>query len=193
MHPLAQRFAIINVAANPPVYLDTNNKFTEKLDEARLFDSLKDGRAALPVMHEALQIWGDEQKNFAVVPTVRHDVQPIQLKALPPPDFYEVGDATLASTIIDLLSRETVACSFLPVDNITGAGQMMSGLGTDMHDDRAVGRVAKFSFPGWMEVSEIELLRESATRFKQWKNCRVVNRGNGFAKWFIVILSAELK
>ena len=193
MHPLTQRFAIINVAANPPVYLDGHNKFTEKLDEARLFSSLKEGRAALPVMHEALQIWGDEQNNFAVVPTVRHEVKAPELKSLPHPDFYEVGDATVASTIVDMLCHENVARYFMPVDNITGAGQVMSGLGTDMHDDRAVGRMAKFSFPGWMEISEVELLRESATRHNQWKNCRVVHRGNGFAKWFIVILSAELK
>lgn len=192
MHPLTQRFAIINVAANPPVYLGAD-KFTDKLDEARLFSSLKEGREALPVMHEKFQIWGDEQNNFAVVPTVQHEVKPTMLRALPPPDFFEIGDATTAATIIDILTGDHFAISFTPVDNITGAGEMMSGLGTDIHDDRAIGRVAKFSFPGWMEVSEVELLRESATRHNLWKNCRVVNRGNGFAKWFIVILSAELK
>lgn len=184
-------YAIMRICENQCSYKTTGPEFTTDVERTASFPDYNLAKEALNAF-TAGHVYADEQSDYSIVPSPLQDKVSL-LKALPPPDFFEVGEPTSARHIIEILSAEHFSLGFTPVDNITGAGQMTSNLGTDLHDDRAVGRLAKFSFPGWMEISEIELLRESAIRHKQWKNCRVVNRGNGFAKWFIVVLSAELK
>lgn len=194
MHPLEQRFAIVSVTGGKVKYINFHDLYTTDVEEAKQFSSLVEGRIFLAEFFRRKEIFAEEQESYSVIPIIEYVVKPHQLElpSLPPPDFYEVGEPTSAEFIISILSGDEFALGFTPVDNITGAGQMQAGIGTDAHDDRAVARMAKFSFPGWMEKDEIIKLHESATRHKKWKNCRIVNRGNGFAKWFIVVLSSEL-
>lgn len=195
MHPMEQRFAIMKVYGIHITYMRPDGTLSADVNEASIFPSLSEGKQVLNEYLNKLKIERGERDTYSVIPLVSHEVKPRQLElpSLPPPDFYEVGDPTTAEHIIEILGGDLFALSFTPVDNISGAGQMQSGLGLDPHDDRAVARSAKFSFPGWMEQAEIVKLHESATRHGKWKNCRVINRGNGFAKWFIVVLSSELR
>lgn len=195
MHPLEQRFVIMNVCGSRILFLREDGTLSDDREkEAKHFTSFTRAREHLASHTQANQIFGKELDNYSVIPVVEHVVAPkVELPSLPPPDFYEVGDPVTAEFIISIISNQRFGLSFIPVDNITGAGQMQAGVSTDPHDDRAVARAAKFSFPGWMEQDEIVKLKESATRHGQWKNLRIINRGNGFSKWFIVVLSQDLR
>lgn len=189
-----QRFAIIRVLTTGVLYLGGDDNWHDSESMAVRFHSLSDGKDELAKIFSRESVEERDRNYYAVIPLIKSQGNPVtELKSLPPPDFYEVGDPTKAEFIIEILSNDRFGLSFTPVDNITGAGQMQAGVSTDPHDDRAVARSAKFSFPGWMEQNEIVKLRESATRHGQWKNLRIVNRGNGFSKWFIVVLSQDLR
>ena len=192
---MTQQFAIMNVCGSRIIYIGENGAMTTEMDRAAKYVDFEEARTALEQYMRSNMISLAERDTFSIIPVLMTpDTKTIpELRSLPPPDFYEVGEATSAAFIIDILSSNDFALGFTPVDNITGAGQMTSGIGTDHHTDRAVARMSKFSFPGWMEISEVAKLQESATRHGQWRNCRITNRGNGFAKWFIVTLSSELR
>jgi hypothetical protein len=193
MHTLEQYFGIISFDGGVK-YINKKDILTTDASEAKQFSSMAEAKTFMVEWFNRKSVFRDEQDTYSVVPLVGHEVKPHpELPSLPPPDFYEVGTPTTAEYIISVLSNDNFAASFIPVDNINGSSQMQAGVSTDPHDDRAVARSAKFSFPGWMEQDEIVKLRESATRHGQWKNLRIVNRGNGFAKWFIVILSQDLR
>lgn len=195
MHPLDQRFAIMTVCGARISFLKEDGTLAATSDKGKTFTSFTEAREHMTRHLIDRTIYGAEADTYSVIPLVDHVVAPKEpeLPSLPPPDFYEVGEPTSALSIITALSDHNFNEAFTPVDNITGAGQMQAGVSTDPHDDRAVARSAKFSFPGWMEQDEIVKLRESAIRPDLWKNLRIVNRGNGFSKWFIVILSQDLK
>lgn len=186
-----QLFGIMFFGTGSNQFMDNSDKFTFGTSNIKSFESENEARTWL-------DMWVNKQgfgtyDYYKVIPLISGrivDPEPT-LPSLPPPDFYEVGNPTTASHIIEILGGDLFALSFTPVDNISGAGQMTADLMLDPHDDRVTGRSFKFSFPGWMEQPEIVKLHESATRDQKWKNCRVVHRGNGFAKWFIVILTEE--
>lgn len=195
MHPLEHRFAIMTVCGSRISFIKEDGTLTDTSDLAKTFTSFTEARECMGQYLLDRKIYGADHDTYSVIPLVSPVVAPKEpeLPSLPSPDFYEVGDPISAAFIVDRLSISHFGRAFTPVDNITGAWQMQAGVSTDPHDDRAVARSAKFSFPGWMEQDEIAKLREAATRHNQWKNLRIVNRGNGFSKWFIIILSQDLK
>lgn len=186
---MSQEYVIINVAANPPLYLSPFNTFVPEIDAAKTFPSLQKARTAKTVMHEDLKIWGDEQDNYTPVPLPTKPVAPVVV-ALPPVDFYEVQRKLTADTIHSRLSEQDFDMLFTPVNEITGSGQMCVGLYSDHHHGGPVGRQFRFSFAGHIDDDEVAKLVEMV-KAGGWTSAAITRRGNGCAAWTILSMRSD--
>lgn len=183
-------FAIMNVAMVPPTYFNEKDVLVLDINEAKRYDTLQKGRDAKCHLHEKLSIWGDQQKDYVVVP-VPEEPQVAPQKHLPIPDFYEVPRFITAEHIYSLLVNNDFDLCFSACDAITMSGQMMSRAVAHPITGQVVGREFSFSFPGAIkgeDQRELQLMADGA-----WSACIVQNRGHGVTAWSIVTLKTACK
>lgn len=186
---MSQEYVIINVAANPHLYLSPFNTFEPEINEAKTYPSLLKVRTALSAMYEDLKIWGTEQNNYMPVPLPTQLVAPTVV-AMPPVDFYEVQRKLTANWVHSRLSEQEFDLPFTPVNEITGASQMCVGLYYDHHHGGPVGRQFRFSFAGHMDSDEVAKLVEMV-QAGNWTSAAITHRGIGCAAWTILSLRSD--
>lgn len=184
---MSQAYVIMNVTVNPSEYLTNDNIFVTDVTKAKQFTTLQAGRNGKSKMHEELKIWGDEQANYAVIPYTGAQKKPV-VKSLPHPDFFEVMNPHSAEGILNILSDPHFEMCFTAVNVMTGSGQMKFDLYYDAETERPLGRAYEFSFPGYLTVDEVDLLKEMAS--EHWTACAVYAKGK---TWFVVKLMAAIK
>lgn len=184
-------YAIVCMNTGNLMWLYENDQCYLVPEGRMLFENESSARTYLERYLDRINIFDDLRRAmFGVVQTDTVKATPPveERPLLPHPDRFEEYESWVANRVLDVFNNPAWTTFFVPVSQITGAEQMLSELVIDDQSAKIVGRKYHFTFEGTMDQEEIDTLERYFHGNGLWARAKVVLRGSGCARWFIVTL-----